>query len=88
MGKVLTPIQKADFARLSDKYLKVAEDAQRNLNALFRIGNRRWHRSETGGHIRRGIYIYISGKSRNHAILAFAAQWLKSKHQDPTTTVG
>ena len=35
MGKVLTPTQKADFARLSDQYLKAAEDAQRNLNARY-----------------------------------------------------
>lgn len=35
MGKVLTPTQKADFGRLSDMYLKAAEDAQRNLNARY-----------------------------------------------------
>lgn len=35
MGKVLTPTQKADFARLSDMYLNAAEDAQRSLNARY-----------------------------------------------------
>jgi len=35
MGKVLTPTQKADFARLSDLYLKSAEEAQRSLNARY-----------------------------------------------------
>ena len=35
MGKVLTPTQKADFARLSDLYLKSAEEAQRSLNSRY-----------------------------------------------------
>jgi len=35
MGKVLTPQQKADFARLSDQYMKAAEDAQRNINKRY-----------------------------------------------------
>lgn len=35
MGKVLTPQQKADFARLSDLYVKAAEEAQRNINKRY-----------------------------------------------------
>lgn len=35
MGKVLTPQQKADFARLSDQYMKAAEEAQRNINKRY-----------------------------------------------------
>lgn len=35
MGKVLTPQQKADFARLSDLYVKSAEEAQRNINKRY-----------------------------------------------------
>jgi len=35
MGKVLTPTQKSDFARLSDMYLKAAEEAQRNINKRY-----------------------------------------------------
>lgn len=78
MGKVLTPIQKADFARLSDKYLKVAEDAQRNLNA-------RYSELATGAGIDpKRVVIYDvkpsaqeKPKSRD---IGIAAQWLKSRN--------
>ena len=77
-GKVLTPTKKADFARLSDQYLNQLRNAQRNLNARFP----NWQQAlasiyervvKTGAANRHG-------KNRNHAILAFAVQWLKSRN--------
>ena len=78
MGKVLTPTQKADFARLSDQYLKAAEDAQRNLNA-------RYSELATGAGIDpKRVVIYDvkpsaqeKPKSRD---IGIAAQWLKSRN--------
>ena len=78
MGKVLTPTQKADFARLSDQYLKAAEDAQRNLNA-------RYSELATGAGIdpKRVVMYDVKPstqekpKSRD---IGIAAQWLKSRN--------
>lgn len=78
MGKVLTPIQKADFARLSDQYLKAAEDAQRNLNA-------RYSELATGAGIdpKRVVMYDVKPptqekpKSRD---IGIASQWLKSRN--------
>ena len=78
MGKVLTPTQKADFARLSDQYLKAAEDAQRNLNA-------RYSELATGAGIdpKRVVMYDVKPstqekpKSRD---IGIATQWLKSRN--------
>lgn len=78
MGKVLTPTQKADFARLSDQYLKAAEDAQRNLNA-------RYSELATGAGIdpKRVVMYDVKPsdqekpKSRD---IGIASQWLKSRN--------
>lgn len=78
MGKVLTPTQKADFARLSDQYVKAAEDAQRNLNA-------RYSELATGAGIdpKRVVMYDVKPptqekpKSRD---IGIAAQWLKSRN--------
>ncbi len=78
MGKVLTPTQKADFARLSDQYLKAAEDAQRNLNA-------RYSELATGAGIdpKRVVMYDVKPsaqekpKSRD---IGIAVQWLKSRN--------
>ena len=78
MGKVLTPTQKSDFARLSDQYLKAAEDAQRNLNA-------RYSELATGAGIdpKRVVMYDVKPsaqekpKSRD---IGIAAQWLKSRN--------
>ncbi len=78
MGKVLTPTQKADFARLSDLYLKAAEDAQRNLNA-------RYSELATGAGIdpKRVVMYDVKPsaqekpKSRD---IGIAVQWLKSRN--------
>lgn len=78
MGNVLTPTQKADFARLSDQYLKAAEDAQRNLNA-------RYSELATGAGIdpKRVVMYDVKPsaqekpKSRD---IGVAAQWLKSRN--------
>ena len=86
MGKVLTPTQKADFARLSDQYLKAAEDAQRNLNA-------RYSELATGAGIdpKRVVMYDVKPsaqekpKSRDIGICPMAEV---EKHQDSTTTVG
>lgn len=78
MGKVLTPTQKADFARLSDQYLKAAEDAQRNLNA-------RYSELATGAGIDpKRVVIYdvkpsTQEKPKSHDI-GIAIQWLKSRN--------
>ena len=78
MGNVLTPTQKADFARLSDQYLKAAEDAQRNLNA-------RYSELATGAGIdpKRVVMYDVKPsaqekpKSRD---IGIAVQWLKSRN--------
>ena len=78
MGKVLTPTQKADFARLSDQYVKAAEDAQRNLNA-------RYSELATGAGIdpKRVVMYDVKPptqekpKSRD---IGIASQWLKSRN--------
>ena len=78
MGKVLTPTQKADFARLSDQYLKAAEDAQRNLNA-------RYSELATGAGIDpKRVVMYdvkpsTQEKPKSHDI-GIATQWLKSRN--------
>lgn len=90
MGKVLTPTQKADFARLSDMYLKSAEEAQFNLNT-------RYSDLATGAGVDpRRVVMYdvrpstqAKPKSRD---IGTAAQWLKSRNirtqQQLSTEVG
>ena len=90
MGKVLTPTQKADFARLSDMYLKSAEEAQLNLNT-------RYSDLSTGAGVDpRRVVMYdvrpstqAKPKSRD---IGTAAQWLKSRNirtqQQLSTEVG
>lgn len=90
MGKVLTPTQKADFARLSDMYLKSAEEAQINLNT-------RYSDLSTGAGVDpRRVVMYdvrpstqAKPKSRD---IGTAAQWLKSRkirtQQQLSTEVG
>ena len=78
MGKVLTPTQKADFARLSDQYLEAAEEAQRNLNARYSD-----LASGAGIDPKRVIMYDVKQaatekpKSRD---IGIAAQWLKSRN--------
>ena len=90
MGKVLTPTQKADFARLSDLYLKSAEEAQFNLNT-------RYSDLATGAGVDpRRVVMYdvrpstqAKPKSRD---IGTVAQWLKSRNirtqQQLSTEVG
>jgi hypothetical protein len=90
MGKVLTQKQKDDFARLSDQYLKAAEEAQLNLNA-------RYSDLATGAGVDpRRVVMYdvrpsaqAKPKSRD---IGTAAQWLKSRNigtqQQLSTEVG
>lgn len=90
MGQVLTPTQKADFARLSDMYLKSAEEAQLNLNT-------RYSDLSTGAGVDpRRVVMYdvrpstqAKPKSRD---IGTAAQWLKSRNirtqQQLSTEVG
>lgn len=78
MGKVLTPAQKADFARLSDQYLKAAEEAQRNLNARYS------DLASGAGIDPKRVVMYdvkqaTQEKPRSRDI-GIAAQWLKSRN--------
>lgn len=81
MGKVLTPTQKADFARLSDMYLKAAEDAQRSLNARYS-----YLASGAGVDPRRVVINEVPPASKPQASkpsvrdINIAAQWLKSRN--------
>ena len=81
MGKVLTPTQKADFARLSDMYLRAAEDAQRSLNARYSD-----LAAGAGVDPRRVVINDVPPASKPQASkpsvrdINIAAQWLKSRN--------
>lgn len=77
MGKVLTPQQKADFARLSDQYVKAAEEAQRNIN-------KRYSDIATGyGLDPKRVVMYEVGNQQNPQPAArsikTASDWLKTR---------